>query len=162
MTLGNKTDGELVRDTILLKINVEDHDPILARDIANAIPRVYIEFNISNRLQYSQNTLTWMSDQLYEVKKRLEDAEAEFLAYKQDEKIFSVEGRQKVIDQKIQELPASDRRRSECSFGHVHHRGAFDGDRPGCDGRLCTPSGSGSRRAPSRKQENGLDSRAMA
>ena len=103
-TLRNKTDIELIRDTILLKINIEDQDPVLARDIANAIAKTYIEFNISNRLEYSQNTLTWMSDQLYEVKKRLEDSEAEFLEYKQNEKIFSVEGRQKVIDQKIQEF----------------------------------------------------------
>jgi uncharacterized protein involved in exopolysaccharide biosynthesis len=103
-TLSSKTDIELIRDTILLKINVEDQDPVLARDIANAIAKIYIEFNISNRLEYSQNTLTWMSDQLYEVKKRLEDSEAEFLEYKQNEKIFSVEGRQKVIDQKIQEF----------------------------------------------------------
>jgi succinoglycan biosynthesis transport protein ExoP len=103
-TLSDKTDIELIRDTILLKINVEDHDPVLARDIANAIAKTYIEFNISNRLEYSQNTLSWMSDQLYEIKKRLEDSEAEFLQYKQNEKIFSVEGRQKVIDQKIQEF----------------------------------------------------------
>ena len=103
-TLSSKTDIELIRDTILLKINVEDHDPVLARDMANAIARTYIEFNISNRLEYSQNTISWMSDQLYEIKKRLEDSEAEFLEYKQNEKIFSVEGRQKVIDQKIQEF----------------------------------------------------------
>ncbi|MBW1764985.1 MAG: aldo/keto reductase, partial [Deltaproteobacteria bacterium] len=37
-------------------------------------------------------------------KKKLEDAEAEFLAYKQQEKLFSVEGRQKVIGQKIEEF----------------------------------------------------------
>ena len=103
-TIRNKTDIELVRDTILMKINVEDHDPLRARDIANSIAKVYIEFNISNRLKYSQNTLTWMTDQLYEVKKKLEDAEAEFLEYKQKEKIFSVEGKQKVIDQKIQDF----------------------------------------------------------
>jgi succinoglycan biosynthesis transport protein ExoP len=87
-----------------LKVSVEDHDPLLAKEIANAIARSYIQFNISNRLEYSQNTLAWMSDQLYEVKKRLEDSEAEFLAFKQDKKIFSVEGKQKVIDQKIQEF----------------------------------------------------------
>ncbi|MBN2062108.1 MAG: GumC family protein [Deltaproteobacteria bacterium] len=102
--LTNKTDIELVRDTILLKLNVEDHDPVMARDIANSIARTYIQFNISNRLEYSQNTLTWMTDQLYEVKKKLEDAEAEFLAYKQQEKLFSVEGKQKVIGQKISEF----------------------------------------------------------
>jgi uncharacterized protein involved in exopolysaccharide biosynthesis len=103
-TLSDKTDVELIRDTILLNINVDDHDPMLARDIANAIANGYIEFNISNRLKYSQNTLTRMTDQLYEIKKKLEDSEADFLEYKQDEKLFSIEGRQKVIDQKIQDF----------------------------------------------------------
>jgi uncharacterized protein involved in exopolysaccharide biosynthesis len=45
-----------------------------------------------------------MTDQLYEVKKKLEDAEEEFLAYKQEAKLFSVEGKQRVISQKIQEF----------------------------------------------------------
>jgi len=99
-----KIDIEEVRDTRLLKVNVEDCDPIMARDIANALARVYIEFNIANRLKYSQSTLTWMTDQLYGIKKKLEDAEEEFLAYKQREKLFSVEGKQKVIAQKIEEF----------------------------------------------------------
>ncbi|MFC1840615.1 GumC family protein [Thermodesulfobacteriota bacterium] len=103
-SLRGKINIELVRDTILLNINVEDHDPALARDIANAVAEMYIEFNISNRLKYSQNTLAWMTDQLYEVKKKLEDSEAEFLAYKQREKLFSVEGRQDVNRQKIEEF----------------------------------------------------------
>ncbi|HJX34057.1 MAG TPA: GumC family protein, partial [Desulfatiglandales bacterium] len=103
-TLGSKTDVELMRDTILLNISVEDHDPVLARDIANAVANAYIEFNISNRLKYSQNTLTKMTDQLYEIKKRLEDSESEFLEYKREEKIFSIEGKQKVIDQKIEDF----------------------------------------------------------
>ena len=99
-----KIDIEEVRDTRLLKVNVEDCDPIMARDIANALARVYIEFNIANRLKYSQSTLSWMTDQLYGIKKKLEDAEEEFLAYKQREKVFSVEGKQKVIAQKIEEF----------------------------------------------------------
>jgi len=95
---------EQVRDTRLLKVNVEDHDPVLARDIANTLADSYITFNIDNRLKSSRNTLSWMTDQLYEVKKKLEDAEEEFLAYKQQAKLFSVEGKQKVIAQKIQEF----------------------------------------------------------
>ena len=102
--VAGKIDIQEVRDTRLLKVNVEDTDPVVARDIANALARVYIEFNISNRLQYSQNTLSWMTDQLYEVKKKLEDAEQEFLAYKQEEKLFSVEGKQKSIGQKIDDF----------------------------------------------------------
>lgn len=100
-SLMNKIDIQEIRDTRLLKVSVEDNDPVMARDIANAVVKVYIEFNITNRLQYSQNTLSWMSDQLYEVKKKLEDSEQTFLAYKQDQKLFSVEGKQKVITQKI-------------------------------------------------------------
>ena len=45
-----------------------------------------------------------MSEQLLEVKKKLEDAEAEFLAYKQDAKLFSVEGKQNINVQKIQDF----------------------------------------------------------
>jgi uncharacterized protein involved in exopolysaccharide biosynthesis len=99
-----KIDIEEVRNTRLLKVGVEDHDPVMARDIANTLAGSYITFNIDNRLRSSQNTLSWMTDQLYEMKKKLEDAEEEFLAYKQQAKLFSVKGRQKVIAQKIQEF----------------------------------------------------------
>ncbi|MBW1806141.1 MAG: GumC family protein [Deltaproteobacteria bacterium] len=99
--LKKKIDIQEIRDTRLLNVSVEDHDPVMVRDIANAVVKIYIEFNITNRLKYSQNTLSWMSDQLYEVKKILEDSEQAFLAYKQEQKLFSVEGKQKVIAQKI-------------------------------------------------------------
>jgi succinoglycan biosynthesis transport protein ExoP len=38
---------------------------------------------------------------VYETKKKLEDAEKEFLAYKQDARLISVEGKQQIIAQKI-------------------------------------------------------------
>ena len=103
-TLQEKITIEEVRDTRLLNINVRDSNPDLARDIANTVALVYIEFDISNRLKYSQNTLSWMGDQLYEIKKKLEDAEQDFLEFKQSEKLFSMEGRQNVISQKIEEF----------------------------------------------------------
>lgn len=48
--------------------------------------------------------MNWMTGQLYETKKKLEDSEAEFQAYKQNEKIFSIEGKQQVITQQIQDF----------------------------------------------------------
>jgi uncharacterized protein involved in exopolysaccharide biosynthesis len=45
-----------------------------------------------------------MTDQLYEMKKKLEDAEEEFLAFKQREKLFSITGKQQVTSQKIQDF----------------------------------------------------------
>lgn len=99
--LQENIDIEEVRDTRLLKISVEDHDPEVAMDTANSLASSYIEFNIANRLKSSKNTLSWMSDQLYEMKKKLEDSEEAFLAYKQREKLFSIEGKQEVIARKI-------------------------------------------------------------
>ena len=99
--LQENLDIQEVRDTRLLKISVEDHDPSMAMETANSLANAYIEFNIGNRLKSSRNTLSWMSDQLYEMKKKLEDSEEAFLAYKQQENLFSVEGKQQSIAQKI-------------------------------------------------------------
>lgn len=93
-----------VRDTRLLKIDVEDHDPVLAKDIANELAGAYIEFNISNRLKSSKNTLEWMTDHLYAIKKQLEDAEKKFLVYKENEKIFSIKDKQDANINKIDEF----------------------------------------------------------
>jgi len=85
-------------------VSVEDNNPAMAADIANILSKSYIEFDIDNRLKSSQDTISWMTGQLYEMKKKLEDAEKEFLAYKQQAKLFSVKGKQKVIEQKITEF----------------------------------------------------------
>ena len=102
--LRKKIDIEQAFDTRLLKINVRDHDPEMAEKMSNALARSYIEYNIDTRLKSSENTLSWMTDQLYEMKKKLEDAEEEFLAFKQREKLFSIEEKQKMTSQKIQDI----------------------------------------------------------
>ncbi len=95
---------EEVRDTRLLKVTVEDHDPVMAMKIANDLARSYIKFNIDNRLKATQSTLSWLTGELYEMKKKLEDSEEDFVAYQQREKLLSITGKQKLIAQKIEEL----------------------------------------------------------
>jgi capsular exopolysaccharide synthesis family protein len=95
---------EHVEDTRLLKINVTDFDPVKAKNIANELAKVYINFNIENRLKSSRNTLSWMTDQLYDMKKNLEDAEEEFLSFKQREKLLSFTGKQDLVAQKIEDF----------------------------------------------------------
>jgi uncharacterized protein involved in exopolysaccharide biosynthesis len=68
------------------------------------LAKVYIEYNVENRLKSSQTTLSWMTNQLYDMKKNLEGAEQEFLAFKQQEQLFSIKGKQKVIEQKIEDF----------------------------------------------------------
>ena len=100
----NKIELQEVVDTRLIKISVESHDPAMARNIANTQASAYIEFNIDSRLKSSKNTLSWMSDQLYEMKKNLEDSEEAFLVYKERESLFSVEGKQDLIARKISDF----------------------------------------------------------
>lgn len=76
----SKISIEAVEDTHLLNISAIDYNPDLARDIANSVVQSYIEFNLDNRTSSSKNTLNWMSNQLYETQKKLEEAEEEFLA----------------------------------------------------------------------------------
>ena len=103
-SLKGKINIEHIENTRLLKITATDIDPVNAKNIANALAKSYIDFNIENRLKSSQNTLSWMTDQLYEMKKKLEDSEEEFIAYKQKEKIFSFTGKQDLIAQKIEDF----------------------------------------------------------
>ena len=91
-------------DTILYEISAEDEDPLMARDLANTLADAYIEFNIANHVDYSRNSFQWMNDQFYEVKKKLEDSERDFINYKEQQKLFSVEGRQDEILHKIREM----------------------------------------------------------
>jgi len=91
---------EPVEETRLLKVNVVNPDPVMARDVANGVGQAYIDFNLDNRVQSSQNTLAWLTNHLYEMKKDLEDAEAEFLAFKQEASLLSPEESQRMIAQK--------------------------------------------------------------
>ncbi len=99
-----KIDIEEVRNTRLLNISVKDKDPVMAADIANTLAKEYIRFNLSNRVESSKENLDWLNNELYRLKKKLEDDERAFFEYKQQSKLFSMEGKQKVVDQKISEF----------------------------------------------------------
>jgi len=106
-TLADKIDIEQVRDTRLLTVSVQDEDPVLARAIANTLCKVYIEYNMDVRLEATQRILSWLGDQMGKMKRKLEESEAKFLAFKEQEKIFSITGKEKVHSQKIEEINAS-------------------------------------------------------
>ena len=102
--LRKKIRAERTPNTFLVRLIVEDHDPEMAAIIANYLAESYIKFNIEYRTQSSKNTLSWMTDQLSEIRKQLESSEQEFLKYKGDEKIFSLEGKQEIITDKLSDF----------------------------------------------------------
>lgn len=102
--LTGKIQIEEVRNTRLLNISVQDHDPQIAKDLANAIGETYIFYDSSTRLESSRKIMDWLSNQLYAIKKKVEDSEREFLAFKERENIFSLEGSHKISTQNIEEM----------------------------------------------------------
>ncbi|HEA65714.1 MAG TPA: aldo/keto reductase [Desulfobacterales bacterium] len=96
-----------IEATRLVNINVFAASPEMSRDIANAVAQAYIDFNINNRLKASRGTIGFLTNHLHEIQKNLEDAEREFLEFKQNIKLISMEESQRVITQKITEFTDS-------------------------------------------------------
>lgn len=102
--VGGKLTVEQVRDTRLLNLSVKDKNPKMAADMANMFAKKYMEFILANKMDSSKQTLEWLNDELYELRKKLEDDEKKFFEYKQQNKVFSIAGKQKLAEQKIQEF----------------------------------------------------------
>jgi uncharacterized protein involved in exopolysaccharide biosynthesis len=105
--LEQKIDVEQVRNTRLVLVSAQDHDPAMAQDLANAVCNAYIAYNMDLRLKATQGVLSWLADEMAKMKEKLEESEARFLDFKEREKIFSITGKQKVHTQKIGEINTS-------------------------------------------------------
>lgn len=92
------------KDTRLVTISVKNTNPIQATTIANTLGKVYIEFDMNNRLDSSKNSMEWMTNELYDLKKRMEEDEQNLDDYRKMNKLFSVQEKRQVINQKIAEL----------------------------------------------------------
>ena len=101
--LENKVAINQIRDTNLLSLHAWDTEPVRAMEIANTLAKNYIQHTASGRLKSSQEMLNWMTDQLYEVQKKLEDSETAFQAFKENAQIYSIEGKRDLISKQIQE-----------------------------------------------------------
>ncbi len=71
--LKGKITVEQVPDTRLLDIRVRDKDPERAAAIANTVAEKFMEFNLENRMEASRQNLEWLNNELYDLRKKLED-----------------------------------------------------------------------------------------
>ncbi|MEX1302392.1 MAG: GumC family protein [Desulfotignum sp.] len=99
-----KISVEQIRDTRLLNISVKDKEPELAAALANTLVDKFMEFNLANKMASSRQTLEWLNNELYDLRRKLEEDERKFFEYKQANMVFSIEGKQQQAEQKIQEF----------------------------------------------------------
>jgi capsular exopolysaccharide synthesis family protein len=81
---------EPIRNSLLVRINVDATDPQLAARIANAYADAFIRSNIEGRFEASSYARKYLEDRLAELKGRLEDSEKELVGFAEEEQIISL------------------------------------------------------------------------
>jgi len=95
---------EPIRNSRLVGIAVEDADPQMAAAIANLIAALYVEETINTRLDAARQALTWLSDQLIDLKAKAQDSETALQSYKEAAGLLAVEEKQDITVKKLEEF----------------------------------------------------------
>ena len=98
---------ELVRNTRMIKVNVENPNPQLAARIANSITQAFIALNLERRLESSSYAKTFLETQLSLTKARLEESERKLNQFSRERNILTLDEKTNVINQTFTEFSAA-------------------------------------------------------
>ena len=100
---------EPIRNSRLVNINFEAHDPELAAKIANTHAKLYIKQNLERKFSMSQEAIGWLSNRIKEVKSKLEESEKALHDYREKNDLVSIDFQEShnIIVQKLNELNAA-------------------------------------------------------
>jgi len=100
---------EPVKNSQLATIVVEDREPVRAAELANAVVEAYIESNLDTRQDGTRAASQWLSDQLQDLKAKLEQSEVALYNFRKENDILatSIEDRQNINSQRLVALNES-------------------------------------------------------
>lgn len=81
---------EPVRNTQLVKISFDSHDPRLAAAISNAMAQAYIDSQMESRIAMTEQAATWLTQRLTGLKTTLEQSEQRLQAYREKNDLVEV------------------------------------------------------------------------
>jgi polysaccharide biosynthesis transport protein len=94
-----------VPNSRLMDVSFESTNHLLAAQIVNAHIKNFIEQNFQSRYEATTRASTWLTDQLSELKIRVEKAEAARIAYERQNQIWALDGdKQNVTTQRLADL----------------------------------------------------------
>ncbi|MBI1745032.1 MAG: polysaccharide biosynthesis tyrosine autokinase [Acidobacteria bacterium] len=79
--LGNLEIVPSVQRSQIIQINYNSDNPALAATISNAVAREFIQLNLENQYQATQQAMTFLSKQITEMKGKVESADEALLKY---------------------------------------------------------------------------------
>ncbi|MDP2911540.1 MAG: polysaccharide biosynthesis tyrosine autokinase [Candidatus Omnitrophota bacterium] len=98
---------ELLRDTRILKISVDDEDPVMASRIANEFAKVYADSNISLKMKMSNQAQSWLKKEVDQQERKVKESENNLQTYKEQRNIVSIENQKAVLNDIMTKLNAS-------------------------------------------------------
>src|ERR1700682_5421503 len=94
-----------VPNSRLMDVRFESTSPLLAAQIVNAHIKNFIEQNFQSRYEATTRASTWLTDQLNELKIRVEKSEDARIAYERQNQIWALDGdKQNVTTQRFADL----------------------------------------------------------
>ncbi len=95
---------EPLRNTRLVQIGVEDPDPQLAAEMANALATSYQTQNLELKLAAARDALTWLSNQVRDLKSKVNESELALQQYREQAGLVSLEEKQNLTVKKLAEF----------------------------------------------------------
>src|SRR5712675_1257412 len=93
-----------VPNSRLMDISFESTNPLQAAQIVNAHIKNFIEQNFQSRYEATTRASTWLTDQLNELKVRVEKAEDARITYERQNQIWALDDKQNVTTQRLADL----------------------------------------------------------
>jgi polysaccharide biosynthesis transport protein len=93
-----------VPNSHLMDVSFESTDPQLAARIVNAHIASYIEQNFRSKYEATTRASTWLTDQLTELKIRVQKAEDARIAYERQNQIWTLDDKQNITSQRLADI----------------------------------------------------------
>jgi uncharacterized protein involved in exopolysaccharide biosynthesis len=92
------------RNTRLVDIKVRDADPALAAEVANGLAKSYARFNLESKLTSTREAMLWLSEQMNELKAKVQDSEVALQKYREKSGIVGIEQQRNITATKMMEM----------------------------------------------------------
>lgn len=94
---------EAVKNTRLIEISVEDHDPNLAAELVNKLAAAYVDLNLELRLAAARATMTWLTSQVSDLKAKMNESEQTLQKYHEQAGLIAVDEKQSLAVRNLAE-----------------------------------------------------------
>jgi polysaccharide biosynthesis transport protein len=92
------------RNTRLVLIKVEQSDPALAAELANAIAAAYVQYNLELKMKGASDAISWLTDEANRLRAKVQESAVALQNYRVKSGILGLEEQRKITAQKIMDF----------------------------------------------------------